>query len=180
MLLDRTEHLGQLGGKTAQCILVRSKSPKALEDCYSSGHRYFQPSLRVKSPINLQHRASPTRSSLVCISPCCLLPLPARHEPLPNGWRLWPLSLSKASLPVSNFEYVGLMILWAWDAFAPFLSVLQPIGTVLFYAWLAGYNAAIPLKLIWIESQKSQGLGCSECNWVFKPSGTPFMNHWMK
>jgi len=76
-------------------------------------------------------------------------------------------------VPVSNFEYVELIILWAWDAFAPFLGVLQPIGTVLFYTWLAAYNAAIPRKLIWIESQKSQGLGCSECNWVFKPSGTP-------
>jgi hypothetical protein len=28
-------------------------------------------------------------------------------------------------------------------------------------------------KLVWIEKQKFQGYGCSECTWVFKPSGNP-------
>jgi hypothetical protein len=28
-------------------------------------------------------------------------------------------------------------------------------------------------KLVWIERQNFQGYGCSECVWVFKPSGTP-------
>ena len=27
--------------------------------------------------------------------------------------------------------------------------------------------------LVWIERQTFQGYGCSECAWVFKPSGTP-------
>jgi rubredoxin len=26
-------------------------------------------------------------------------------------------------------------------------------------------------KLVWVESQKFQGWGCSECAWVFNPSG---------
>lgn len=26
-------------------------------------------------------------------------------------------------------------------------------------------------KLVWIETQNRQGFGCSECNWVFNPSG---------
>jgi hypothetical protein len=29
----------------------------------------------------------------------------------------------------------------------------------------------MPRKLVWIENKKLQGFGCSECNWVFKPSG---------
>jgi hypothetical protein len=28
-------------------------------------------------------------------------------------------------------------------------------------------------KLIWIEGQRFQGWGCSECAWVFNPSGAP-------
>jgi hypothetical protein len=28
-------------------------------------------------------------------------------------------------------------------------------------------------KLVWIEKRNFQGSGCSECAWVFKPSGTP-------
>ncbi len=28
-------------------------------------------------------------------------------------------------------------------------------------------------KLEWIERQNFQGYGCSECAWVFEPSGTP-------
>jgi hypothetical protein len=28
-------------------------------------------------------------------------------------------------------------------------------------------------KLVWIERWNFQGSGCSECAWVFKPSGTP-------
>jgi hypothetical protein len=37
---------------------------------------------------------------------------------------------------------------------------------------LAAYNAAMPPRLVWIESQKFAGFGCSECTWVFKPSGS--------
>jgi hypothetical protein len=29
----------------------------------------------------------------------------------------------------------------------------------------------MPRKLVWFESQRFQGFGCSECGWVFKPSG---------
>ena len=28
-------------------------------------------------------------------------------------------------------------------------------------------------KLVWIEEQRFQGWGCSECAWVFNPSGAP-------
>jgi len=28
----------------------------------------------------------------------------------------------------------------------------------------------MPRKLVWIENQSFQGFGCSECNWVFRPS----------
>ncbi len=28
----------------------------------------------------------------------------------------------------------------------------------------------MPRKLVWIENQNFEGFGCSECNWVFKPS----------
>jgi len=28
-------------------------------------------------------------------------------------------------------------------------------------------------RLVWVENQKLQGFGCSECNWVFNPSGAP-------
>jgi hypothetical protein len=29
----------------------------------------------------------------------------------------------------------------------------------------------MPRKLIWIETQNFVGFTCSECNWVFRPSG---------
>jgi hypothetical protein len=29
----------------------------------------------------------------------------------------------------------------------------------------------MPRKLVWIENQNFEGFGCSECNWVFNPSG---------
>jgi hypothetical protein len=29
----------------------------------------------------------------------------------------------------------------------------------------------MPRKLVWIENQNFLGFGCSECNWVFNPSG---------
>jgi hypothetical protein len=32
------------------------------------------------------------------------------------------------------------------------------------------YTAAMPRKLVWIEKKNFQGFGCSECDWVFKPS----------
>jgi hypothetical protein len=28
-------------------------------------------------------------------------------------------------------------------------------------------------KLVWIEEQSFYGWGCSECSWVFNPSGSP-------
>lgn len=28
-------------------------------------------------------------------------------------------------------------------------------------------------KLVWIQEKRFLGWGCSECAWVFKPSGTP-------
>jgi hypothetical protein len=28
-------------------------------------------------------------------------------------------------------------------------------------------------KLVWIENQRFQGLGYSQCDWVFQPSGPP-------
>jgi hypothetical protein len=28
-------------------------------------------------------------------------------------------------------------------------------------------------KLVWIEQQRFRGWGCSECAWVFNPSGAP-------
>jgi hypothetical protein len=28
-------------------------------------------------------------------------------------------------------------------------------------------------KLVWIEEQRFRGWGCSECAWVFNPSGPP-------
>jgi hypothetical protein len=31
----------------------------------------------------------------------------------------------------------------------------------------------MPRKLVWIEEQSFQGWGCSECVWVFNPSGAP-------
>jgi hypothetical protein len=29
----------------------------------------------------------------------------------------------------------------------------------------------MPGKLVWIESHHFLGFGCSQCNWVFRPSG---------
>ena len=28
----------------------------------------------------------------------------------------------------------------------------------------------MPRKLVWIENANFEGFGCSECNWVFRPS----------
>jgi hypothetical protein len=28
-------------------------------------------------------------------------------------------------------------------------------------------------KLVWVEEQRSLGWGCSECAWMFNPSGSP-------
>jgi hypothetical protein len=48
--------------------------------------------------------------------------------------------------------------------------MFQAPNTVLFYTCLGAYTAAMPRKLVWIEKQSFHGFGCSECNWVFKPS----------
>jgi hypothetical protein len=29
----------------------------------------------------------------------------------------------------------------------------------------------MPRQRVWIENTNFEGFGCSECNWVFKPSG---------
>jgi hypothetical protein len=34
-----------------------------------------------------------------------------------------------------------------------------------------GYTAAMPRQRVWIENTNFESFGCSECNWVFKPSG---------
>jgi hypothetical protein len=47
--------------------------------------------------------------------------------------------------------------------------MFQPLDTVLFYTRL-GIYCAMPRKLVWIEKQSFQGFGCSECNWMFRPS----------
>jgi hypothetical protein len=46
----------------------------------------------------------------------------------------------------------------------------QHLGTVLFYTSFGAYTAAMPRKLVWIENKNFQGFGCSECNWMFRPS----------
>ncbi len=97
--------------------------------------------------------------------------MPASHEPLPNEWRLSPLSLGKASDMVSNLEHIKRPLLGSGDTLARSFSMCQPLNTVLFYTWLA-YTATMPRKLVWIEGQAFQGFGCSECNWVFRPSDT--------
>jgi hypothetical protein len=33
---------------------------------------------------------------------------------------------------------------------------------------------AMNRRLAWIETQRFRGWGCSECTWVFNPSGSPF------
>jgi len=82
-------------------------------------------------------------------------------------------SFDGASEPLSNFVQVECRILGVWDTPARILSVFQPLDTVLFYIWLGAYTAPMPRKLVRTEKQNFQGFGCSECNWVFKPSGAP-------
>ena len=31
----------------------------------------------------------------------------------------------------------------------------------------------MPRSLVWIDGGSFRGFGCSECTWVFKPSGSP-------
>jgi len=82
-------------------------------------------------------------------------------------------SSGKASDQLSNFGHAKHPLLGAWNASARFLSMFQPLATILFWTWLWAYTAAMPRKLVWTEKQNFQGFGCSECNWVFKPSGAP-------
>jgi hypothetical protein len=35
----------------------------------------------------------------------------------------------------------------------------------------AATKGAMRRKLVWVERQRFQGFGCSECGWRFKPSG---------
>jgi hypothetical protein len=61
-----------------------------------------------------------------------------------------------------------------WNAFARFLSMVQPLHIVLFRTGIRHYTAAMPRQLVWIVKQNFQGFGCSECNWVFQSSGALF------
>ena len=38
-------------------------------------------------------------------------------------------------------------------------------------AQVLAYNAAMRRKLVWVQDQTFQGYGCSECQWVFNPTG---------
>ena len=51
--------------------------------------------------------------------------------------------------------------------------MVQPLHIVLFRTGIRHYTAAMPRQLVWIVKQNFQGFGCSEYNWVFKPSGAP-------
>jgi hypothetical protein len=45
------------------------------------------------------------------------------------------------------------------------------------YSLLARRRMMVPLReLIWIQERHFQGWGCSECAWVFRPSGPPAGN----
>jgi hypothetical protein len=45
------------------------------------------------------------------------------------------------------------------------------------YSILARQPTTAPLRqLIWIQERRFQGWGCSECAWVFRPSGPPTGN----
>ena len=34
----------------------------------------------------------------------------------------------------------------------------------------------MPSRLVWIDEKRFRGFGCSECAWVFSPSGSPAGN----
>jgi len=45
--------------------------------------------------------------------------------------------------------------------------------------WLVSHTGAkrrMPRKLVWIDEIRFRGFGCSECAWVFNPSGSPTGN----
>lgn len=70
---------------------------------------------------------------------------------------------------MSNLEHLSRPLFEARDISARYLSRFEPPDTVLFYTSLGVYSG-MPRKLVWIEQQNLQGFGCSECNWLFKPS----------
>ena len=72
---------------------------------------------------------------------------------------------------MSNIKHPIRQFLGARDSFPRFLSMCQPLDTVLFYTRFRAYTAAMPRKLVWVEGQAFEGFGCSECNWVFNPPG---------
>lgn len=41
-------------------------------------------------------------------------------------------------------------------------------------------RAAMSRTLVWIEQPHFRGFGCSECSWVFNPSGSPTGNSFDK
>jgi hypothetical protein len=38
------------------------------------------------------------------------------------------------------------------------------------------YNAAMQRQMVWIEEARFEGWGCSDCGWLFNPSGAPAGN----
>jgi len=40
----------------------------------------------------------------------------------------------------------------------------------------ANSSKRLPRKLVWIDEIRYRGFGCSECAWVFRPSGSPTGN----
>ena len=34
-------------------------------------------------------------------------------------------------------------------------------------------KSLMPRRLVWIDEKRFRGFGCSECAWVFNPSGSP-------
>ena len=39
-----------------------------------------------------------------------------------------------------------------------------------------GAKRRMPRRLVWIDEKRFRGFGCSECAWVFNPSGSPTGN----
>jgi hypothetical protein len=69
---------------------------------------------------------------------------------------------------MSNIGHIKRSLPWACHTFPRFLSMFQPLDTVLFYTPLEAYTPSMPRKLIGSEKQSFRGFGCSECNRMFK------------
>ena len=40
----------------------------------------------------------------------------------------------------------------------------------------ANFGKGVARKLVWVEESRFRGFGCSECAWLFRPSGSPIGN----